>query len=229
MKVSFAEDHLLQNVNRLCKNKKFSTIRRINEEIICMTDDDGNVFCCDLNGKIVRTIENTVEDFVSIRNDFWYSECFSYSVQYKDIIYLFPSEANKVLQFNVNEMTISEAVFSPQICAAYEKDRYSCGQFSKPYIEGNTLYVWNLWNARFYMINLSTNEVEEILIEVTIPAEELIKSYFDWSNEGEFVKECSLLYTGVESMINCLSEERGKKQFCEDKLVGREIWNKVHG
>lgn len=227
------EENIIEEVKLLEEQYFFTSVCSIDLKKIYFTDNRGKIQYYDKDTYQLKNLDCHIDNFVPIKNKYWYSECFSYSVQYHTYIYLFPSEANMVLQVDIDNMTVEEAFFSKRICADKENFEYSFGQFSKPYIKMDNLFVWNIWSGYFYCIDLFSKEIKEIKIDAFMKEEELFYSCSDWYAENEVIKETSLLYSNLESVLWYLKTSKESVQHKKSidsitgGMVGENIWSKM--
>lgn len=227
------KDNLVEDIELFGLNNQFTTICEIELKEFYLTDISGGVKYYNKDMHQLEVIENKISNFVSNKNDSWYSECFSYSISYRKKVFLFPSEANMVLQIDRNDMTVKEAFFSKEICTNRENFEYSFGQFSKPYRIKNKLYIWNIWSGYFYIIDLLFEEVKEIRIDAIMKQEELYNSYRDWCIENKVIKESELLYGSLDAVFlgfrmdkeNML--KRKDIHTISDEMIGNKIWDRM--
>lgn len=219
---------LLDTAKCVVVNRKPSAISKIDEDRICYADELGNIIVYDLHNEQEVISENKLDGFIPRLHKYYDSECFGYSIKYKNTLYFFPSDSNKVLEYDINNKRLNEAVFSTQICTMMQKfKRFYIGQFSKPYIVGDMLYVWNVWSEVFYIINLITQKVDKICIEAYMDEQQLLLCYTQWKKKGGVERRS--FYTDLNAMLRYIKTDIGKEhnQIHKEGLVGEMIWSRV--
>lgn len=221
-----ANTQIMNNITEMNIGKKVTTIVKMSDNVFCMADELGNIVCYDYKNKEIECVENKVENFNIYYKKSWRCECFGHCIKYKNFIYFFPSDANKVLQFNAENKRLEEAVFSKIICVNKKMEKKRWGQFSKPYIIKDKLYVWNTWSGFFYIIDISTNEIEQIAIELQIEKKELLDSFTRMQKDGRY-EESTLPFGNLDTMLTSINDESDFKQENAENFSGKDVWYEI--
>lgn len=210
----------------------YTTMCQISNERLCMMDIYGNVVIWDRkSGQLAAEIKNESICLkkLGVPNGHGYREKYRSSVVYRnECVWFFPSHADKVLQLNLKNNMLSEAWFSGDICGNVMERPDSCGQFSKAYIRGDYLYVWNLWNESFFIIDLRYHKIERKYIEVGLSSDEFCPVFWKYMEENEGIcREGALGTDGLNLFIRSICSEEYDRYGKNRKSIGKcgaKIW-----
>lgn len=177
----------------------YTTMCMVGSEQLCMMDIYGNVIIWNRKNRQLIKIrnENICLNLLSFPNG--YREGFGSSIIYKDeYIWFIPSHADRVLELNLKNNILSEAWFSKDICKNVMKEPDCCGQFSRAHISGEYLYIWNLWDVCFFIINIKHHSVERRYIQSEINPDEFCSMFKECMEEKEGI--CREEIFGVDGL-----------------------------
>lgn len=167
----------------------YTTMCKINDELLCMMDVYGNVIIWNrADRKLVEKIKNEsiCLKMLGFPNGHGHREGYGSSVVYKnEYVWFIPSHADKVLQLDLRNNMLSEAWFSSNLCGNAMERPDVCGQFSKAHIRGDDLYVWNLWDESFFIIDIRYHRIERRKIEVELNPDEFCSTFWKCMEENE--------------------------------------------
>ena len=196
-------------IHEIDYKKPFNTVAYIGDDRFCLSTNDSNLVIWDKKTNRTKVIKICIDGLRPIE-DFMvssFSELFGFSAVYKDIVFLFPYQTNKVIAFDIKEEKVTEASFSDDICCAdseipKDDSNYACGQFSHPYIFEEYLYIWNMWSKFLFVVNLETNEVRRENVSISLSKEEFVKEFREHlSTDGVIVENDRNIFTELDGFI----------------------------
>lgn len=211
----------------------FTTMCIVDDAQLCMMDVYGNVVIWNTTSeKLVMEIKNESIrlKMLGFPNGYGHREGFGSSVVYRnEYVWFIPSHADKVLQLDLKTNILSEAWFGSIICGNVMEKPDSCGQFSNAYIKGDYLYVWNLWNESFFMIDIRSRKIEQRYIEAGLNPDEFCLMFCKYMEVKEGIcREWALGIDGLNQFIHsiCSKKSNGcKKKEQTAGIYGTKIWN----
>lgn len=212
----------------------FTTMCMIDDDQLCMMDLYGNAIVWNrTTGKPVMEIKNKSIRLERLGIPNGHREGYGSSVVYRnEYVWFIPSYMDKVLQLDLKNNTLSEAWFSSAICGNVMERPDFCGQFSNAHIEGDYLYVWNLWNESFFMIDIRSRKVERRYIEAGFNPDEFCSMLGKYMEEKEGIcPEGVLGADGLNLFVHSIcSEESDERKRREQTagIYGTKIWNVIN-
>lgn len=180
----------------------YTTMCMVDDERLCMMDIYGNAVIW--NRKNEQVTDEIKNGKISLKmlgspNGYGHREGYRDSVVYRnEYVWFLPSHADKVLQLDLKNNTLSEAWFGSDICGNVMGKPNICGQFSKAYIREDCLYVWNIWNESFFIVDIRTRKVEKRCIELGLNPDEFCSMLWECMERGEGICREELL--GVDGL-----------------------------
>lgn len=214
----------------------YTTMCMINDNQLCMIDVYGNVIIWNrMSEKLVTEIKNESIslEMMGFPNGHGHREGYGSSIVYRDeYVWFIPSHADKALQLDLKTNILSEAWFSSAICGNVMEEPDFCGQFSNAHIKGDYLYVWNLWNESFFIIDTRSHKVEQRYIEAGLNPDKFCSMLCKCMKEKGGIYREGIL--GVEVMnlfIHYICSEESdehKKKEQATEIWGAKIWNVIN-
>lgn len=201
----------------------YTTICVVDNERLCMMDIYGNVIIWNRKREQITSDiknESICLKMLGFPNGHGHREGYGSSVVYRnEFVWFIPSHADKVLQLDLKNNMLSEAWFSSDICGNVMERPDSCGQFSRAHIKGDYLYVWNLWNEAFFIIDIRSHKVERRCIEVGLGSDECCPMLWKYMEENEGICHEEILgVDGLQLFIHSI---------CSDKYDRRKMYENV--
>lgn len=213
------------------ENAIFTTMCMIDDDRLCMMDLYGNVIIWNrISEKLVVEIKNESIGLKRLGIPNGHREGYGSSVVYRnEYVWFIPSYMDKALQLDLKTNTLSEAWFGSSICGNVMERPDFCGQFSNAYIEGDYLYVWNLWNESFFIIDIRSRKIERRYIEVGLNPDEFCSMLCKYMEEKKGICHEEVLGAdGLNLFIHsiCSDEyDRHKEKKQAAGTYGAKIWN----
>lgn len=199
----------------------YTTMCMVDDERLCMMDIYGNVIIWNRKKEQLAAEiknENICLEMLGFPNGYGHREGYGSSVVYRnEFVWFIPSHANKVLQLDIKNNVLSEAWFSSDICGDVMERPDACGQFSKAHIRGDYLYVWNLWNESFFIIDIRFHKVERRRIETGLSSDEFCSMFWKYMGKG-ICREELLGADGLNLLIQSI---------CSDKYDRRKLYENM--
>ena len=196
-----------------CKNSEypFYTISRFGDSKYFLTDRMGEGFIWDgqhnyLKVKKTQIIELT-NKIATIEKK--YMSAFENSDCYKDVIYLMPSWANIICEYDIKKNIMKKAWFSDEIVFDVinesKPDNYYVGFFSNTCLVANVLFLFCVSGGKFYEIDLEKKVVKSKVMEVDLNEEELTYIWkYRVKNSGGIIKEDKKVECELQTFINMM-------------------------
>lgn len=187
----------------------FYTISRFEESKYFLTDKVGESFIWDGQHnyrKVKKTqIIELTNNIISIGKK--YLGAFENSACYNDMIYLIPSLANVICEYDLKRNVIKKAWFSDEIvfdvANEIKTDNYYVGFFSNACLVGKLLFLFCVSSGKLYEIDLEKKIVKSNVMEVNFTEEELTYIWeYRLKNCGGIIKEDKKIEYELQTFIN---------------------------
>ena len=197
------------------KKCNISTLNKI--DVTCSTElgDDSILLVTSCNEIIIWNYKNNnfirkeiPKNLIKRYDISLLSENYSSCIKYKDVVYIIGSSSDSILEFDLSNYQINSSWMENILCGGFrqEKNDYCFGQFSKPCLCGELLYLWNIWKEKFYHINLETREIKEKSVEIYFSEDECVNEIEHEIKKGIIIENKNI-FCDLNNYISYITRE----------------------
>lgn len=205
------------------KTDIFSTITYLENDTFLLTDEKGNCNIADFKNRAMTKYENDIPEFVTHRFEARRA-CFSDALKYREFVYVFPAQANKVFKFSLIDHSFKEMCWENE----YEAKRWDGERYSLFQRDKDVIYGFDALKGVLLEIDLEHEKVccEPISLE-NIDDSKIFNIIEDKHKRQAVIRETSESYMGLRNLMMYIQAENSALDYSQKSSVGKTIYQEI--